>query len=346
MEPNNLRSARILIVDDREENVRFLTHVLQSVGYTNLLSATDPRLVSKIYSEFSPDLILLDLHMPHLDGLAVMKSLCADIPAGTYLPILMLTADWTSEAKQAALSSGAKDFLAKPFDVAEVLLRIENLLATRALHIQLQQQNQILEEKVRERTRDLEEARLEILQRLALAAEYRDDNTGQHTERVSRLSVLVAQALGLSTDRVDLIRKAAPLHDIGKIGIPDVILLKPGRLTAVEFERMKTHTTIGANILSGSRSPLLQLAKEIAFCHHERWDGGGYAGLQAEHIPLEGRIVAIADSFDAITHERPYKLAWPPDMAFDEIEHQRGRQFDPELVEAFVHVRSQVELPM
>ncbi|HEV8131103.1 MAG TPA: HD domain-containing phosphohydrolase [Acidobacteriota bacterium] len=343
MELENLQDARILIIDDQSDTVDFLRELLRKFGYRNLQSTTDPSQALKLYSEFRPDLVLLDLHMPLLDGLSVMKKLRSQDPANSYLPILVLTADHGSEAKQSALSMGAKDFVSKPFDTTEILLRIRNLLETRALHLQLQNQNQILEEKVHQRTADLEQARLEILERLALAAEYRDDSTGQHTTRVSQTSVRVAKSLGLSAEKIDLIRKAAPLHDIGKIGIPDSILLKPGRLTPAEFERMKTHTTIGGKILSGSRSPLLKIAREIALYHHERWDGGGYARIAGEDIPLEGRIVAIADSFDALTHERPYKSAWPAVRATEEIERQSGAQFDPLVVAAFLAVQARIQ---
>lgn len=195
---------------------------------------------------------------------------------------------------------------------------------------------EILEYKVRERTADLEEAQLEILERLALAAEFRDDETGLHTQRVGRTSAILARAIGLPEEQVDLIQQAAPLHDVGKLGIPDGILRKPGKLTAEEFEVMKTHTSIGAQILSGSRFPILQMAEEIALTHHERWDGTGYMGLAGERIPLSGRIVTLADVFDALTNDRIYRKAVPLEDALAEIELQRGRHFDPELTDAFL----------
>ena len=333
--------ARILLVDDDAANISLLENFLKRAGHQNLRSTTDPRQVLPIYLDFEPDLLILDLNMPHLDGYAVLHQLGPRIPDGTYLPILVLTADITPEAKRRALASGARDFLTKPFDPIEVRLRVRNLLETRFLHRQLQSHSQKLEEEVRSRTRELEGAQLETLERLALAAEYRDDVTGEHTQRVGRISALIAQELGLSEGQVELIRRAAPLHDVGKIGTPDRILLKPAKLTPEEFDEMKNHITIGAKILSGSHSPLLQLAEEIALTHHERTDGMGYMKLVGEAIPLPGRIVAVADAFDAMTHQRPYKEAWPIETAATEIKQQTGRQFDPQVVAAFLRVLEQ-----
>ena len=341
-----LYQAHILIVDDQRPNVRLLERILEQAGYAAAQGTTDPRQVAELFDEFQPDLVLLDLHMPYMDGFGVMEALSTRIPAGSYFPILVVTADITPEAKRRALSAGARDFLSKPFDSTEVLLRIKNLLETRFLHLQLQNQNQALEAKVRERTRELEQTQLEILQRLAQAAEYRDDDTGQHTQRVGRLAARLAQDLGLPEDYIRLIRLAAPLHDLGKIGIPDHILLKPGRFSPSEYEHMKTHAAIGARILSGGRYPLLRMAEEIAYAHHERWDGSGYPlGLVGEAIPLTGRIVAVADTFDALTHERPYKHAWPVTEALDEIVRQSGEKFDPLIVAALVRLCAQEDGP-
>ncbi|MDQ3813419.1 MAG: response regulator, partial [Armatimonadota bacterium] len=336
-----IKNARFLIVDDEPINIALLEQMLERWECLNVVSTSDSREVLALYQQSSPDIILLDLMMPHLDGFQVMEQLKPLIANGVFLPILVLTADITSEAKRRALASGAKDFLTKPFDPTELLLRIRNLLETRFLHLQLQNQNQILDLKVQERTRDLEasrrnldEAQIEILERLAKAAEYRDDDTGQHTHRVGLTSTLLAQNLGLATERVELLRRAAPLHDVGKIGIPDEILLKPGRLTPEEFDIIKTHSAIGAALLSGGRSDLVQMAASIALTHHERWDGTGYPrGIAGEAIPIEGRIVAIVDVFDALTHDRPYKKAWPLEEALAEIARQDGRQFDPRIVE-------------
>lgn len=337
MPHRTFKHARILIVDDEAANVELLRRVLDRAGFRKVDSTTDPGEAVSLYVQTRPDLILLDLHMPHMDGLAVMDRLNQIIEA-SYLPILMLTGDLSPEARREALSRGAKDFVNKPFNPDEVLLRIRTLLETRFLYLQIQSQNQMLEAKVRERTRELESAQIEIIERLARAAEFRDDNTGQHTERVGHMAALLARELGLTDAQVSLIRRAAPLHDVGKIGIPDAILLKLGNLTPAEFELVKTHTTIGARILSASRFALLRLAEEIAFSHHERWDGAGYAGLAGDQIPLAGRIVTVADVFDALTQKRPYKPAWPVEEAVAEVDRQRGRQFDPAIVDAFLRI--------
>ena len=334
-----IQTANVLLVDDQESNIQLLTSILNAAGYTKLVSTTDARQAVPLFGQIRPDLILLDLMMPYVDGFQVMEQIRALTPDRAYLPILVLTADITKEAKHRALTLGAKDFLTKPFDPVEVLLRIRNLLETRFLHLQFQEQNRVLEERVRERTSELEQAQEEILERLALATEYRDDDTGEHTRRVGHLSALLARAFGLPEQQAELLRRAAPLHDVGKIGIPDNTLLKHGPLTQAEFEIMKTHSTIGARILSGGHSPLSRLAEEIALTHHERWDGSGYPqGLKGEDIPLAGRIVALADTFDALTHERPYKTAWPLEQALAEIARQRGRQFDPQLVDVLLRL--------
>jgi len=340
----NFHAAKILIVDDESSNVRLLERLLQKEGYTDVVSTVDSREAVSLYLDFQPDLLLLDLMMPHADGFQVMERLGLLIPWGTYFPILVLTADITVQARQRALEAGAKDFLTKPFDHTEALQRIHNLIEARFFHLLLQNQNLLLEDKVRERTQELREAHLEVLHRLALAAEFRDDDTGQHTQRVGAISALLARQLELPDSQVEMIQRAAPLHDVGKIGISDTILLKPGRLTPEEFATMKTHAAIGAALLSGGRSDLVRTAERIASTHHERWDGSGYPnGLQGEDIPIEGRIVAVVDVFDALTHERPYKQAWPVEQAVAEIRQQSGRQFDPRVVDAFVQVHE--ELP-
>lgn len=338
MDVHSLNASRILIIDDQPVNVALLEGILEEEDFTSYRSVVDSREALPAYLDYLPDLILLDLQMPFMDGFEVMKQIRACLAPQDFLPILVLTADITPGSKRRALAEGAMDFLTKPFDATEVVLRIRNLLQTRALHLQLQGQNEILDQKVRNRTAELEATQVEILERLALAAEYRDDTTGQHTKRVGETAAQIGEALGWQTREIELIRRAAPLHDVGKIAISDLILLKPGRLTTEEFERMKMHTELGARILSGGQFPLMQWAEQIARTHHERWDGTGYIGLCGESIPMAGRIVAVADVFDALTSERPYKSALTQNEAIEEIQRQSGQQFDPRVVEAFLKV--------
>lgn len=328
--------ARILIVDDQPDNLRLLERILKKAGYLEFRSISDSYQVEELVQEWSPDLILLDLHMPGIDGFELMERLEPEIRL-SFLPVLVLTGDQRAEVKHRALSSGASDFLDKPFDGVEVVLRIRNLLQTRFLQISLRNQNADLEERVRERTVELEAARLEVLERLAHAAEYRDDATGEHARRVGIMAGRVGEALGLPWEEVDTLRRAAPLHDVGKIAIPDAILLKPGPLSDAEFSLMKTHTTVGAQLLSEGRSELIRTAEVIALSHHERWDGSGYpGGLQGEEIPLAARIVAIVDVHDALSYERPYRPAWPPGEVRREMEKLAGSHLDPEIVRLFL----------
>ena len=331
-----LQQMRILAVDDDEPNLLLLRRILERDGYTRVDVVSDPSLVPAMFVEMRPDLVLLDLQMPGIDGFELMDRLGPLTDDGSDVPFLVLTADATDETRRRALSVGARDFLTKPLDRVELLLRVRNLLHVKHLQDRLLEHNAQLEDEVADRTRDLEQSRLEMLERLALAAEYRDDDTQMHAWRIGRICALLALELDLSADEAQLIGRAAPLHDLGKIGIADAILLKPGKLTDQEFAAIKTHALIGAEILAGSHSPLLRLAEQIALTHHERWDGRGYpAGLRGEQIPLPGRIVAVADVFDALTHERPYKQAWSLSAAVNEILEQAGRQFDPRVVAAF-----------
>jgi putative two-component system response regulator len=337
------KTERILIVDDQPDNVLLLELILEEDGYNDFVTTSDPRQVGDLYTAYQPDLVMLDLHMPHLSGVDVIIGLKGTGLDGS-VPIVVLTGDISPHAKLEALRAGAKDFILKPFDTTEVRLRIRNLLETRALHLELRKHNQLLESRVAQRTSQLEDARAEILERLATAAEYRDDATGQHTRRVGESCARTAEQLGLSEQQIDLIRQAAPLHDVGKIGIPDRILLKAGRLTHDEFEMMKRHTVIGSRLLSRSISRSLRLAEQIALTHHERWDGTGYAGMEQGQIPLPGRILAVNDVFDALVHDRPYKEAWSEDDALEEIESQRGRHFDPQVVDAFMKIDRTIDL--
>ena len=297
-----------------------------------------------MYSSRDFDLVLLDINMPQLDGFGVMAKLMAiEAVRGNYPPILMLTASADLDTRLRALKSGAKDFVTKPFERVEILSRIENMLEVRTLHNQIRQQNVLLEEKVTERTQKLEEkanelqeTRLEIIRRLGRAADYRDNETGTHIIRMSKYSELLGRACGMSDDEAELLLNASPMHDIGKIGTPDKVLLKPGKLNASEWEVMKKHAEIGAKILSGHPSDLIELASLIALSHHEKWDGTGYPReLKGEAIPLVARIVALTDVFDALTSQRPYKNAWSVEAALKEINALSAKHFDPGLVPVF-----------
>ena len=334
----DVANARILVVDDQLPNVMLLEKILAGEGYGRVETITDSREVVEAYRARRHDLILLDLNMPHLTGFQVMEQLKA-IELDDYVPILVLTAQPDRQTRLKALEMGAKDFLTKPFDRVEVLNRIRNMLEVRLLHNQVRDQNRILEERVRERTKELADTRLEIIRRLGRAAEYRDNETGLHIIRMSKFSEILGRAAGMSDADAEMLLNASPMHDIGKIGIPDRILLKPGKFEPAEWEVMKTHTTIGAELLSGHGSDLMQLASEIALTHHEKWDGSGYPhGLRGDEIPLVGRIVALSDVFDALTSERPYKKAWPVEEAVKYIRDNAGKHFDPRLVGLFDEV--------
>jgi len=336
--------ATIVFVDDEEVNLLLLGKILARQGYRNLVPVQDPTQAPATVREHDADLLITDLHMPVMSGLELISAVMAARPEDDWFPIAVITADVTPEAEQEALSRGAKDFVTKPFRAPQINLRVQNLLRTRFLHEALRQHAEHLEEKVRERTHDLETARLDLLERLALAAEFRDYVTGRHTQRVGELCGLLAERLGMPPAEVELLRRAAPLHDVGKIGVPDAILLKPGRLTESEFSTMREHVDVGAQLLAEGHSELMVLAERVALTHHERWDGTGYPrGLRGEEIPLVGQIVAVADVFDTLINVRPYKPAWPIDKAVAEIHRQNGRWFAPRVVEAFVAVLSETE---
>jgi putative two-component system response regulator len=336
MDDQLLHPSRILVVDDQEANALLLQAVLAHAGYTCVEMMSDPLAVVRHCSEQPPDVMLLDWHMPGRSGAEILEDIAYLTEEPNWMPVLVLTADIAPDTKRRALSLGARDFLTKPIDVAEVLLRVRNLLQTRYLRVELERTNDQLHERVLQRTRELEDAKLEMLDRLALAAEYRDDATGQHADRIGRTTELLALELGLDPAEAALIGHAARLHDIGKIGIADALLLKPGKYTADEMTAMELHASIGARILSGSNNELLMMAEQIALTHHERWDGRGYPSrLAGEEIPLPGRIVAVADVFDALTHRRPYKEAWPVAAAVHEILHGTAIRFDPRVTAAF-----------
>lgn len=273
--------------------------------------------------------------MPELNGFQVMGQLKI-IHQHAFLPILVLTSEDDRETRLRALESGAKDFLLKPFDRVEVLMRIRNLLEASLLNKTVSQQKASLEETVRIRTQELRETQLEAVHRLARAAEHRDNETGAHIIRMAHFSVALGRAAGMTEEECDVLFHATSIHDVGKLEIPDRILLKPGKLDHEEFEIMKQHTVIGAQLLSNSHSPVLQMGELIALTHHEKWDGSGYPNrLAGKDIPLVGRICGIADGFDALSSKRCYKDAWPLDKTLKEVHSLAGKQFDPHLVDLF-----------
>ena len=330
-------NASILLVDDIEANVRLLERMLHGAGYTSVASTMNPHEVCGLHRKNRYDLILLDLQMPGMDGFQVMDGL-KEIEGDDYLSVLVITAQ--PEHKLRALQNGAKDFIGKPFDLTEVLTRIHNMLEVRLLHKKLQRYNDLLEQRVRERTAELHESYQETIFTMIRAAEYKDEDTGTHVQRISYYCTELAEKLGLDRAFRNKIFFASPMHDIGKIGIPDHILLKPGGFTPEEWEIMKEHAPLGANILGNSKSPYIQMGAEIALSHHERWDGGGYpSGLSGEAIPLSARIMNICDVYDALRSKRPYKPAFDHSKTVDIITQGDGRtqpqHFDPTVLDVF-----------
>ena len=334
-----LHASRILIVDDEPANVAVLQAMLVGEGYTNLMSTGDPREVVGLHQTHDFDIILLDIRMPYMSGIEVLEKLTATLEEGDWLPVLVLTAQTDDETRFQALTAGARDFVNKPFKRWEVMLRIRNMLETRHFFKRQRLRADELEEIVHERTKEVRETQLGIIERLGQAGEYRDEDTGMHVLRTSHACHKLALAAGLSSTAAELVLYATPMHDIGKIGISDLILLKPGRLDPEERKLIETHTTIGGKIIGEHKSELLTLARNVALFHHEKWDGTGYPhGLKGEDIPIEARIAAICDVFDALTSPRPYKEAWPLEKAVAMIREEAGKHFDPKLVEVFLEI--------
>jgi putative two-component system response regulator len=352
-----VKEACIVIVDDESLNIDVVQGYLEMDGYRHVVSTSDATAALPLIAQLHPDLVLLDIHMPQVDGLQILKATRCD-PALAHIPVVILTATSDHAMKLQALQAGAIDLLSKPVHQGELLARIRNVLTVKAYHDRLQRYSEELETAVRKRTAELEASRLEVIHGLARAAEFRDDDTGQHILRVGRYARIIGEQLGLSAELLDILEPAAQLHDVGKIGIPDAILLKPGKLTPEEYEVIqkhcgfgkkiaecppsreaevvREHAELGARIMDIGGSPILSMAKRIALTHHERWDGTGYPlGLAGEDIPLEGRITAVADVFDALSSKRVYKPAFPLKQCFEILRESRQTQFDPAVVDAF-----------
>ncbi|WP_027183152.1 response regulator [Desulfovibrio inopinatus] len=322
-----LEKSTVLVVDDTPSNIDVVSGVLSR--HYNVKAATNGKKALLVAEAMLPDVILLDIMMPDMDGYEVCSQLKRN-PKTKNIPVIFVTAmnDMTDEARGFEL--GAVDYITKPISPPILLARVKT-------HLQLHDQNKVLEQKVLQRTKELNESRLEIIRRLGLAAEYRDNETGMHVIRMSYYCSIIARAIGMSEEESALILNAAPMHDVGKIGIPDSILLKPGKLDVNERSIMMRHCEFGAKIIGEHDNPLLQMAHAVALSHHEKWDGSGYPRkLEGKSIPLVGRIAAVADVFDALISARPYKAAWPTDKAVDLIRRESGKHFDPELVAVFL----------
>ncbi|KAA1257574.1 Cyclic di-GMP phosphodiesterase response regulator RpfG [Rubripirellula obstinata] len=357
-ETKHARTARIMIIDDEMINIEIVQAYLEEEGFRNFLTTTDSTTaVEQIQSE-KPDILLLDINMPQVSGLEILEKMRASKEL-RLVPAIVLTASNDPEVKLKALRLGASDFLAKPVDPSELMLRVQNVLAVKAYQDHLADYSIQLEKKVMARTQELVLSRQEAIHCLARAGEYRDDDTGHHVTRVGRYARLIAEELGFARERLDLIEQAAQLHDVGKIGIPDAILHKPGKLDPQEFDlmrthcnvgrkiinplsheesiRLTTHTSVGMQIMGSTNSPVLKLAAVIAASHHEKWDGNGYpSGIAGTEIPIEGRIVAVADVFDALSSSRPYKDAFPIEKCLQILLEGRGTHFDPDVLDAFM----------
>lgn len=330
-----LRKAPIFVVDDEPVNLKLIERILESDGFHQIHSIQHAEDVAARFQALRPNLILLDINMPRMDGFAVLEELKAQSTA-PLPPVVFLTAQNAPEFRVKAFENGVLDFISKPFNRLELISRVKNLLALESAHLELSNRNNSLETMVNIRTEALHRTQLQVVQKLGRAAEYRDNETGAHILRMSNISALLARGMGFSDDYVQDILHASPMHDVGKIAIPDHILLKPGSFTPREWEIMKTHTTLGYQILSGADSRLLDLASEIALHHHEKWNGSGYpGGLAGTDIPVSCRIVAAADVFDALLSHRPYKQPWTLPEALNFLNEQSGLHFDPQVIAIF-----------
>src|SRR5258706_6828694 len=332
-----------MMVDDQSTGRAILEQVVRSLDERVVVEGFARPVDAVVWAtRHVSDLVLVDYMMPDMDGIELVKRLRA-LPGYEHVPIVMVTVHDDRKVRYAALDAGITDFLTKPVDARECLARCRNLLTLRRQHLVLEDRRRLLEHMVEDATREVRERAKETLLRLARAGEFRDEETGNHLIRMARYSRLITTALTLEEDEAQTIELAAPLHDIGKIGIPDQILLKPAKLDATEWDVMRRHPVIGHEILKGSASKYVRMGALIAFGHHEKYDGSGYPnGLVGDHIPLCARVVAVADVYDALTSVRPYKKAWASGQAFEYVASQAGRHFDPRMVEAFTGMKKEV----
>lgn len=328
---------KIVVIDDVKTNLIIIESMLKKFQNCETYLFEDPKEALKWCENNNPDLIITDYMMPELNGVDVAKKFRA-LKKNEHVPIVMVTAYNEDSIKIEALKEGVTDFLIKPINKAEFQARINNLLKLREYYLKVSDKAKWLEEEVKKATAEIEKREEEIIYRLSIAAEFRDDDTGEHIKRMAHYCYIIAKELNLDKTFTEMILKASPMHDVGKISIPDNILLKPARLTPEEFEIIKTHTINGYNILSNSDIPLIQLSAEIALNHHEKFNGKGYPnGLQGKDIPISGRITAVADVFDALTSKRPYKEPWPVEKAIELLKKEKGEHFDPDCVDAFLN---------
>jgi putative two-component system response regulator len=359
-----ISNPRIVIIDDEPINIKVVQKYLKLAGYQQFATTTDATMALDLIRAEQPDVVLLDVMMPGRSGLEILADL-RRCERSFDLPVIILTAASDRETKLNALGAGATEFLAKPVDPVELQVRLRNVLVAKAHRDRIKDHAWELEREVAIRTAELAQAHREVILCLAKVGEYRDNETGNHVLRVGRYAAAIARRLGMTAEFVARIQQAAALHDIGKVGIPDAILLKPGKLDDLEFQRMQLHCSYGRNVCASASedpedkfeshtttgrllaaigsSPILSMATVIAYTHHEKWDGSGYpAGLRGEKIPIEGRITAAADVFDALTSERPYKRAIPIDQSLEIMKEQRGKHFDPLVLDALFEVLDEI----
>ena len=355
--PNSVRTGKVMIVDDEHHNVLTVRQHLKQAGIQHFLTTTRPHEVMELIRSEEPDVVVLDMDMPEINGTDILRAVRFD-PCFRRVPVIACYESVKQEHRRKAMDSGAHDVLTKPYEPHDLVLRVRNSILLKLEIDQNAREQTRLEALVGQRTEELQYSRRQLILSLARAAEFRDNETGHHVIRVGRFAAIIAEGLGWDADRVELIEQAAQLHDVGKIGIPDAILFKPGKLDPQEydfmkkhallgrdiieplshreFQTLKSHSSVGGSILRMPNSPMMTLAARIAQTHHERWDGTGYPiGLKGDDIPIEGRITAVADVFDALSSKRPYKPAFPREKCFAILEEGRGSHFDPHVLDAF-----------